>query len=90
MRFSYNTVMPSLQVRDLPEDVYRQLVESARREHRSIAQQATYLLARALGREKSSKERRLKLLEHLRRNPLVETVEDLRPPEEMVREDRRR
>ena len=40
--------MPALQIRDLPEATYRKLVERARREHRSLSQQATVLLERAL------------------------------------------
>ena len=40
--------MPALQVRDLPADLYEQLKESARREHRSLAQQTTVLLRRGL------------------------------------------
>lgn len=38
--------MPALQVRDLPQDIYDRLCESARREHRSIAQQTTAILER--------------------------------------------
>lgn len=37
--------MPSLQVRDLPQDIYDTLVRSAKRNHRSIAQQTTHILA---------------------------------------------
>lgn len=36
--------MPALQVRDLPQETYDLLVESARRDHRSIAQQTTAIL----------------------------------------------
>ena len=35
--------MPSLQVRNLPEYIYRKLVEKATSEHRSIAQQTIVL-----------------------------------------------
>lgn len=37
--------MPALQVRDLPQDIYDDLVRSAKRDHRSIAQQTTHILA---------------------------------------------
>lgn len=40
--------MPTLQVRNLPEEIYSRLVERAREERRSLAQQATVLLAEAL------------------------------------------
>ena len=36
--------MPALQVRDLPQDIYDQLVASSKRDHRSIAQQTTHIL----------------------------------------------
>lgn len=36
--------MPPLQVRDLPQDVYDDLKEIARRKRRSLAQQAAYIL----------------------------------------------
>lgn len=40
--------MPALQVRDFPDDLYQQLKTSAKREHRSLAQQATSLIERGL------------------------------------------
>ncbi len=40
--------MPALQVRDFPEDLYEELKECAEREHRSIAQQTTFILDRYL------------------------------------------
>jgi hypothetical protein len=41
--------MPSLQVRDLPEAIYRKLLNEAEKEHRSLAQQAIAVLAIGLG-----------------------------------------
>ena len=38
--------MPSLQIRDLPDDVYQALALRAEREHRSLAQQAIVELRR--------------------------------------------
>jgi plasmid stability protein len=40
--------MPLLQVRDIPDHVYRLLVEQAAKERRSLAQQAVAVLARGL------------------------------------------
>lgn len=40
--------MPALQVRDLPQDIYDRLVLSAERDHRSLAQQTTYILEQHL------------------------------------------
>lgn len=36
--------MPALQVRDLPQDLYDRLVELSRRDHRSIAQETTFII----------------------------------------------
>ncbi len=36
--------MPALQVRDLPQETYDRLAESARREHRSLAQQTAHII----------------------------------------------
>jgi plasmid stability protein len=40
--------MPSLQVRELPENIYRLLQENAAKEHRSLAQEAVVTLAKSL------------------------------------------
>ena len=86
----YDKGVPSLQVRDLPEAIYRKLADRAQREHRSLSQQATILLARALEASPSPKERRQRLLEGLRERPLIQSWEGLAPPETLVREDRER
>lgn len=82
--------MPSLQVRDLPEPIYRKLVERASREHRTISQEATVLLARALEVAPGNRERRRAVLDSLRTQPRQAAPARLRPPEELVREDRNR
>jgi len=82
--------VPSLQVRDLPEAIYRKLADRAQREHRTLSQQATVLLAKALETSPSPKERRQRLLKELRERPLVESWEGVAPPETLVREDRER
>ncbi len=83
-------IVPSLQVRDLPEAIYRKLADCAHREHRTLSQQATILLAKALEVSLSPQERRQRLLKELRERPLVESWEGLEPPEVVVREDRQR
>jgi len=40
--------MPSLVIKNLPEEVHRKLKETAKREHRSMIQQAIVLLERGL------------------------------------------
>jgi len=52
--------MPSLQIRDLPEDVYEALSFRAESEHRSLAQQAIVELRRIP--ELTARERRLEIL----------------------------
>jgi hypothetical protein len=41
--------MPTLQIRDVPEDVYQGVAAAARAEQRSLSQQAVVELRRALG-----------------------------------------
>lgn len=81
--------MPSLQIRDLPEHLYRVLSEKARRNRRSLAQQATVELERLTGAE--ARNRRLATVEALRRqhenHGLHDTTLD---PTAAVREDRER
>jgi plasmid stability protein len=82
--------MPSLQVRDLPLDVYTKLVDRAKREHRSIAQQATFLLTEALKDEPTPRERRQRLLEEIARRGDRVDFAKYGTPEDLIREDRDR
>lgn len=81
--------MPSLQIRDLPEHLYEILADKARRNRRSLAQQATIELEKMA--EAEVRARRLEavseLRETLRTNGCRETSID---PTESVREDRDR
>lgn len=79
-----------MQVRDLPEAVYRRLAERARQEHRSLAQQATVLLAQALDLEDEPRQRRRRVIETLAKNPISEDWTQLPAPEDLIREDRNR
>lgn len=54
--------MPSLQVRELPQNIYYLMQERAKTEHRSLAQEAVILLAKGLETTISNKQRREKLL----------------------------
>ena len=51
--------MPTLQVRDLPEDVYIKLNMIANEENKSIAQQTIMLLKEGLGLHSNNKLRKL-------------------------------
>ncbi|HEX4498067.1 MAG TPA: hypothetical protein VIE43_20490 [Thermoanaerobaculia bacterium] len=81
--------MPSLQIRDLPEDVYEALAFRAQAEHRSLAQQAIVELRRIP--ELTARERRLGLLTKLKNRMEAEPSRRLSPPpEDLIREDRER
>lgn len=81
--------MRSLQIRDLPEDVYEALAYRAEVEHRSLAQQAIVELRRIP--ELTARERRLKVLEEIEREIALEGTQQLDPaPEDLIREDRER
>jgi hypothetical protein len=81
--------MPLLQVREVPERIYRLLAEQAGRERRSLAQQAVAVLARGLQVEMDAKARRRALLETLRSSPLARAAR-LSSPAKLIREDRAR
>ena len=81
--------MPLIQVRDVPEHIYRLLAEQAERERRSLAQQAVAVLARGLEVDVDSKARRRAVIEALRANP-IERTGKLSDPAKSIREDRRR
>jgi hypothetical protein len=89
MRFAYNRDMPALQIRDLPVDLHRLLIERARRERRTIAQQATVLLAEALA-VSPPQERRRAVLAELARGRKHFDFTRITPPEELIRADRNR
>ena len=55
-------LMASLQVRELPENIYSLLKRRAEAEHRSIAQEAIVLLAKGLDTSIDLKKRRAKIV----------------------------
>ena len=81
--------MPSLQIRDLPEHLYEILAEKARRNRRSLAQQATVELEKMVEAEAHS--RRLDTIAELREVVLTNgTRKTSLDPVDAVREDRDR
>ena len=80
--------MPTLQVRDLPEDIYIRLNMIAKEENRSIAQQTIVLLKESLGLHINNKLRRKALLERIdaRSVPKGKEINQV----ELIREDRER
>lgn len=82
--------MPSLQIRDLPDAIYRLLVERAREERRTLAQEATVLLSEALVASEPPKNRRGKVLAELSRERRRINFAKMPTPEQLIREDRDR
>ena len=83
--------MSSLQVRELPENIYSLLKRRAEAEHRIIAQEAIVLLAKGLETLISPKVRRTKLLQKIAEESGLSggTVSKL-DPVELIRKDRER
>jgi len=80
--------MPSLQVREMPENLYRRLVNASKKEHRSIAQEAIVLLANSLEVNLSPKERRKKVLDSLTDFHRKINNKKYSNPVNLIREDR--
>ncbi len=80
--------MPTLQVRDLPEDIYIQLNYLAEKEHRSLAQETIVLLKEGISNKINNKERRKKILAKM----LELNIEGKKFPDPvaLIREDRER
>ncbi len=82
--------MPSLQVRDLPEAIYRKLKQQARSKHRTLAQQAVATLAQGLEVPLDPKSRRRRILELLQEKARKTAAYKLTDPTQVIREDRNR
>jgi plasmid stability protein len=78
--------MPSLQIRDLPDDVYRALQARAEREGRSLAQQALH--ERRKMPEIEAAARRRASVERLRGRAADERLARAPSPVALIREDR--
>ena len=82
--------MPTLQVRDLPDYIYQQIVELAESERRSITQETIILLEKALEIEKQNKYRSKELLDQIIKETESEYNKDFPNPVKLIREDRDR
>jgi hypothetical protein len=89
MSDSASQTMPPIQLRDLPDHIYRLLAERAEQQRRSLAQQVVVELARGLQVELDPRARRRALLESIRSDP---PARGLKPsdPAKLIRKDRRR
>ena len=82
--------MSTLQIRNLPDDIYKKLTILAKKENRSIARQATAMLRDALGFKKNNKTKREALIAELDDSPIKVNLKNKMNAVEMIREDRER
>ena len=82
--------MPSIQIRELPEQIYRKLQINAKKDHRSLSQQAVVTLKKGLGIDESSKDRRRRLIDKILSRRVLIDIEKLDDPVNLIREDRDR
>lgn len=82
--------MPSLQVRELPEQIYNKLKVEAQKEHRSFAQQAIITLAKGLGISDKPVKRRVEILKYIKEDPILSSIKNVPDPIDFIREDRER
>ena len=78
--------MPTLQVRDLPTEIYNQLNYLAEKEHRSLAQQTIVLLKEGIEKRLENKNRRKHLIATF--EGIGVDSSKVPSPEALVREDR--
>jgi antitoxin FitA len=81
-------LMPTLQVRDLPEEIYAKLTYLAEKERRSLSQETIVLLKEGIIAKLEDATRRKKLLEA--DCPLNFEGANLPDPVALIREDRER
>ncbi len=79
-----------MQIRSLDENLYRALRDAARRDRRSLAQQATAMLAAALRETPDGRARRAALLAEIASSDEREWPADLPAPADILRADRER
>lgn len=84
--------MPTLQIRDLPDDLYQRLSLRAQRAHRSLAQQALSDLRSAMGHGNATERRALlaRIAADAASAANGPGTPALAPPERLIREDRER
>ena len=82
--------MASLQVRDIPEHIHLKLLELARKENRSLAQQTITILAAGLNLVVDPKTRRKEAIREARELMSRIKIGDFPDNAKLVREDRDR
>ncbi len=82
--------MAILQVRDVPEELYKNLSDQAREENRSISQETIFLLKNALKTKSERLNHRKKVLDEIERLDISASDNTLSDPADLIREDRDR
>jgi hypothetical protein len=82
--------MPSLQLRELPDSIYKKLSELAHKEHRNISQQAVMLLAKSLNVDVSPQAKRRQILDEIKAQSEELRKYNLIDPVKIIREERER
>jgi len=82
-------IMPTLQIRNLPQEVYERLKESAKNSRRSLTQEAIEILETALQNKVADerKARKRNIIEKIRKNN-VKTEIKIEEVVKWIREDR--
>lgn len=78
--------MLTLQVRDLPQELYNKLDYLAKKEHRSLAQETIVLLKEGVDKRFDNKNKRKKVIDSF--TGLGINTINLPTPDELIREDR--
>ena len=82
--------MPSIQVRDLPEQIYHKLQNNAKKDHRSLSQQAIVTLKKGLGIDDNPRERRRVLVSQILSREFDFNMDRLEDSVGIIRKDRER
>jgi len=82
--------MPTLQIRNVPEPLYRKIVALAKTERRSITQETIILLEKALQVSSQDKIRRQDMLDRILQEERTGKYAHLPDPVSLIREDRER
>ncbi|MEL3905945.1 MAG: hypothetical protein P1P65_02795 [Treponema sp.] len=80
--------MPTIQVRNIPNDLYVQIQYLAEQEQRSIAEQTIFLLKESLNNSNSNKNRRRMIVKKMEALAIPDV--QLPDPVTLLREDRER
>jgi hypothetical protein len=81
--------MALLQVRDCPDDIYKQIVFVAKKQNRTIAQQVLVLLSKGLGQEQSNIDRRKMLIDKIKNRKIDKKIKEV-DAVALIKEDRNR